>query len=111
MGLKNNRLLHLSLVGALALASAPSIPTIALAEGDGVDRCAGTVDLPGARLEAGGEEIFFGWIDVGAGGAIAWTCTSSTGVVREHTDCGNDGTPMRWVRAELRNGALYVACN
>ncbi|MGV8838949.1 MAG: hypothetical protein ACWA6X_01455 [Bauldia sp.] len=111
MGLTHNRLLKFSLIGAVALATVPAVSTTASAAGVSFDRCAGTAQLPGARLEAGGEQIFFGWINVGGTGEIQWTCTGPAGVTHNETDCGNDGAPMRWVRAELRNGTVTVACN
>ncbi|MCC6735444.1 MAG: hypothetical protein IT534_04880 [Bauldia sp.] len=111
MSLTNNRFVNLALIGAIAFATVPAVATTASAAGVSFDRCAGTAELPGARLDAAGERIFFGWINVGAGGEIAWTCNGPAGVTHNETDCGNDGAPMRWVRAELRNGTLTVACN
>ncbi|MCW5715538.1 MAG: hypothetical protein KIT43_13590 [Bauldia sp.] len=90
MTLKINNLLRVSLIGALAAATVPAIPTMALAAGD-ADYC--------------NSAFFAGYVraaDVGE------KC-NGTRTHFDDRDCAADD-PFVFVIAERRNGVVYVDC-
>lgn len=109
MNLNSNRLLRLSLIATLALATAPAVPTIALAAGQSFDRC-DSVTFQGNRLEPGRDTFFDGYVRVDAHGDLYWTCTTRDGVTEQRTDCGTNGVSNRRARGELRDGVFYFGC-
>jgi hypothetical protein len=109
MNLHSNRLLRLSMIAAVALATAPATPTIALAAGQSFDRCE-SVEFQGNRLAPAGETFFDGYIRVDAHGEINWTCLTGSGAIQKQTDCGMAGVSQRRARGELRDGVFYFGC-
>lgn len=110
MNLNNNGLLRLSVIGALALGAAPAVPSMALADGGGANRCAGAAILGVARVEAGGDIHFAGYVQVNGSGKFSWICANGASVVERDIDCGDHGEPYRLVHAALRHGVLYFDC-
>ncbi|MCC6735442.1 MAG: hypothetical protein IT534_04870 [Bauldia sp.] len=103
-------LLRLALIGGIALATMPAVPTASLAAGGGVDRCDGTALLGTARLGGGRGNLFAGNVTVDGSGTFRWACSTGAGVQNERTECGADGSRIRFITAELRGGVVYVDC-
>lgn len=99
--------LRLALIGGIALAA---MPAVSLAAGGGVDRCAGTALLGPARLGGGRGDLFAGNVLVDGSGTFRWACSTTAGVTNERTECGDDGSRIRFITAELRGGVVYVDC-
>jgi hypothetical protein len=90
MTLKINSLLRVSLIGALAAATIPAIPTMALAAGN-TEYCNSAFFAGHIRAAEIGEKC------------------NGTRTHFDERDCAADD-PFVFVVAELRNGVVYVDC-